>query len=90
MRLLTFDDANGPQAGLMVEEDVVPAPAAPLWSGEFANSLIGSGQEIVLPAAHPDYVDYEAELAVVIGRTANRWRGWRRCPSLPGRCRSTT
>jgi acylpyruvate hydrolase len=32
--------------------------------------LIGSGQDIVLPAAHPDYVDYEAELAIVIGRTA--------------------
>ena len=26
----------------------------------------------MLPAAHPDYVDYEAELAVVIGRTATR------------------
>ena len=47
-------------------------PTAPLWFGKFANSLIGPGQDIVLPAAHPDYVDYEAELAVVIGRTANR------------------
>jgi len=45
-------------------------PAAPMWFAKFANSLIGSGQEIVLPAAHPDHVDYEAELAVVIGRTA--------------------
>jgi acylpyruvate hydrolase len=45
-------------------------PAAPLWFAKFANSLIGDGEEIVLPAAHPDYVDYEAELAVVIGRTA--------------------
>ncbi len=45
-------------------------PAAPMWFAKFANSLIGSGQQIVLPAAHPDYVDYEAELAVVIGRTA--------------------
>jgi acylpyruvate hydrolase len=143
MRLLTFDDGSGPQAGLLVGEDVVPVsaldapassvkgllealdangladlgeraksaqqrialaglrllapvpdpekiiclglnyrdhaeesgqevPAAPLWFGKFANSLIGSGEEIVLPAAHPDYVDYEAELAVVIGRTANR------------------
>ncbi|MGA2321672.1 MAG: fumarylacetoacetate hydrolase family protein [Solirubrobacteraceae bacterium] len=143
MRLLTFDDGGGPQAGLLVGEDVVPVsaldapassvkgllkaldanglaevgerasgakerialaglrllapvpdpekiiclglnyrdhaeesgqeiPAAPLWFGKFANSLIGSGQEIVLPAAHPDYVDYEAELAIVIGRTANR------------------
>jgi 2-keto-4-pentenoate hydratase/2-oxohepta-3-ene-1,7-dioic acid hydratase in catechol pathway len=47
-------------------------PTAPMWFAKFANSLIGSGQEIVLPAAHPDYVDYEAELAVVIGRTAHR------------------
>jgi 2-keto-4-pentenoate hydratase/2-oxohepta-3-ene-1,7-dioic acid hydratase in catechol pathway len=43
-------------------------PAAPLWFAKFANSLIGSGEEIMLPAAHPEYVDYEAELAVVIGR----------------------
>jgi len=54
------------------EESGQEIPAAPLWFGKFANSLIGSGQDIVLPAAHPDYVDYEAELAVVIGRTANR------------------
>jgi len=47
-------------------------PAAPLWFAKFANSLIGSGSEIVLPAAHPDYVDYEAELAVVIGRPTHR------------------
>ena len=43
-------------------------PANPLWFAKFANSLIGDGEPIVLPAAHPDYVDYEAELAVVIGR----------------------
>ncbi|MGA2319502.1 MAG: fumarylacetoacetate hydrolase family protein [Solirubrobacteraceae bacterium] len=47
-------------------------PKAPMWFAKFANSLIGSGEEIVLPAAHPDYVDYEAELAVVIGHTASR------------------
>jgi 2-keto-4-pentenoate hydratase/2-oxohepta-3-ene-1,7-dioic acid hydratase in catechol pathway len=46
-------------------------PNAPMWFAKFANSLIGSGQPIVLPAAHPDYVDYEAELAVVIGRAAH-------------------
>jgi acylpyruvate hydrolase len=49
-------------------------PSAPMWFAKFANSLIGSGQEIVLPAAHPDFVDYEAELAVVIGRAAHRVR----------------
>jgi 2-keto-4-pentenoate hydratase/2-oxohepta-3-ene-1,7-dioic acid hydratase in catechol pathway len=47
-------------------------PAAPLWFGTFANSLAGSGSDIVVPAAHPDFVDYEAELAVVIGRPAHR------------------
>src|SRR5271166_3818449 len=143
MRLLTFDGGGGPQAGVLLGEDVVPVaaldapassvkgllealdaegladlgerakgarerialsgmhllapvpdpekiiclglnyrdhaeesgqeiPTAPLWFGKFANSLIGSGQDIVLPAAHPDYVDYEAELAVVIGRAAHR------------------
>ena len=46
-------------------------PAAPLWFAKFANSLTGSGRDIVLPAAHPEYVDYEAELAVVIGRAAH-------------------
>ena len=45
-------------------------PTAPMWFAKFANSLIGSGQEIVLPAAHAEYVDYEAELALVIGRRA--------------------
>ena len=52
------------------EETGQDIPAAPMWFAKFANSLIGSGQEIVLPRAHPEYVDYEAELALVIGRTA--------------------
>jgi acylpyruvate hydrolase len=47
-------------------------PKAPMWFAKFANSLIGSGQEVLLPEAHPDFVDYEAELAVVIGRRAHR------------------
>jgi 2-keto-4-pentenoate hydratase/2-oxohepta-3-ene-1,7-dioic acid hydratase in catechol pathway len=46
-------------------------PAAPMWFAKFANSLIGSGDEILLPDAHPDFVDYEAELAIVIGRPAH-------------------
>ncbi len=47
-------------------------PPAPMWFAKFANSLIGSGAEVLLPRAYPDHVDYEAELAVVIGRTAHR------------------
>jgi acylpyruvate hydrolase len=52
------------------EETGQDIPSAPMWFAKFANSLIGSGRPIVLPAAHPDHVDYEAELALVIGRPA--------------------
>ncbi len=47
-------------------------PAAPMWFGKFENSLCGSGQPIVLPAAYPDMVDYEAELALVVGKAGHR------------------
>ena len=54
------------------EETGQEIPQAPMWFAKFGNSLCGSGTDIVLPAAHPDYVDYEAELALVIGRAAHR------------------
>jgi 2-keto-4-pentenoate hydratase/2-oxohepta-3-ene-1,7-dioic acid hydratase in catechol pathway len=143
VRLLTYDDGSGPQAGIQLEQELVPVaelgapagslrgllhaldadglaelaaragdadarvaladvrllapvpdpekivclglnyrdhaaeagqeiPAAPMWFAKFANSLIGSGEPLVLPPAHADHVDYEAELAVVIGRAALR------------------
>jgi len=43
-------------------------PAHPTYFAKFANSLIGAGDEMVLPA--PDvstHIDWEAELAIVIG-----------------------
>lgn len=52
------------------EETGQEIPKAPMWFAKFANSLIGGGEDIVLPAAHPSRVDYEAELALVIGRPA--------------------
>jgi acylpyruvate hydrolase len=52
------------------EETGQEIPSAPMWFAKFANSLIGSGRDIVLPAAHAEYVDYEAELGLVIGRPA--------------------
>jgi acylpyruvate hydrolase len=52
------------------EETGQEIPTAPMWFAKFANALIGSGQDILLPAAHPEFVDYEAELALVIGRRA--------------------
>jgi acylpyruvate hydrolase len=56
------------------EETGQDIPTAPMWFAKFANSLLGSGQDIVLPAAHAEYVDYEAELALVIGRSARNVR----------------
>jgi acylpyruvate hydrolase len=50
------------------EETGQEIPSAPMWFAKFANSLSGSGGDIVLPAAHAEHVDYEAELALVIGR----------------------
>jgi acylpyruvate hydrolase len=42
-----------------------------MWFAKFANSLCGSGAPVVLPRAHSEYVDYEAELALVIGSPAH-------------------
>jgi len=50
------------------EESGQEIPQAPMWFAKFQNSLCGSGAPIKLPRAHPDFVDYEAELALVIGR----------------------
>jgi 2-keto-4-pentenoate hydratase/2-oxohepta-3-ene-1,7-dioic acid hydratase in catechol pathway len=48
-------------------ESGLPLPTVPLFFAKVRNSLIGPEDEIVLPAAS-EQVDYEAELAVVIGR----------------------
>jgi 2-keto-4-pentenoate hydratase/2-oxohepta-3-ene-1,7-dioic acid hydratase in catechol pathway len=49
------------------EETGMAAPPAPIVFAKFRNSLVGPGDPIVLPDAS-EAVDYEAELAVVIGR----------------------
>ena len=53
------------------QEANLPIPENPLWFAKFANSLVGDGEAIVLPKVHNEYVDYEAELAIVIGKTAH-------------------
>ncbi len=45
-------------------------PAAPVLFSKTTNAVIGSGKIIVLPRDAPDEVDYEAELAIVIGKRA--------------------
>jgi len=48
-------------------ESNAPAPPHPIIFAKFANSVIGHGEPIVIPAAVKK-PDYEGELAVVIGR----------------------
>ncbi|MGE0482140.1 MAG: fumarylacetoacetate hydrolase family protein [Phycisphaerae bacterium] len=48
------------------------APEQPLIFMKPTTSVIGPDEPIVLPASAPGEVDYEAELAIVIGRTARR------------------
>jgi 2-keto-4-pentenoate hydratase/2-oxohepta-3-ene-1,7-dioic acid hydratase in catechol pathway len=53
------------------EEVRLPIPDEPLLFLKPASSVIGPGEEIVIPP-ESSRVDYEAELAVVIGKTARR------------------
>ncbi|MDH6678627.1 2-keto-4-pentenoate hydratase/2-oxohepta-3-ene-1,7-dioic acid hydratase in catechol pathway [Rhodococcus sp. LBL1] len=48
----------------------VALPAEPNFQVLAGSSVVGAGQPIRLPAVAPDQVDYEGELAVVIGRDA--------------------
>ena len=45
-------------------------PKVPIIFNKHHNCIVGPGHPIHLPAAAPDMVDYEGELAVVIGRAA--------------------
>jgi 2-keto-4-pentenoate hydratase/2-oxohepta-3-ene-1,7-dioic acid hydratase in catechol pathway len=53
------------------EEQGVELPAAPLLFAKWPNSLIGPGDQIVIPPAVAQ-CDYEAELGVVIGSRVSR------------------
>jgi 2-keto-4-pentenoate hydratase/2-oxohepta-3-ene-1,7-dioic acid hydratase in catechol pathway len=53
------------------EEGVEP-PAAPLIFAKWPSSVVGPGADVTWDPALSAQVDYEAELAVVIGRTARR------------------
>jgi 2-keto-4-pentenoate hydratase/2-oxohepta-3-ene-1,7-dioic acid hydratase in catechol pathway len=53
-------------------EQKVEPPERPMLFAKFPTSVIGPGDEIRWPEDFSTQVDYEAELAVVIGRTARR------------------
>ncbi len=52
------------------EEQGTPLPERPLLFAKWPNTLIGNGDAIRIPSISQQ-VDYEAELGVVIGRTAS-------------------
>ena len=54
------------------EEEGVEPPAAPLIFSKWPSSVVGHGAELRWSAELTGQVDYEAELAVVIGTTARR------------------
>jgi acylpyruvate hydrolase len=57
-----------------VEEGVYETPDYPVLFSKFAETLVGAGEPIVAPP-ESDAVDYEAELALVIGRHVRRVAG---------------
>lgn len=50
------------------EESGQPVPASPIMFAKFPNSLVGDGAAVRFRPADSQEVDYEVELAVVIGR----------------------
>jgi 2-keto-4-pentenoate hydratase/2-oxohepta-3-ene-1,7-dioic acid hydratase in catechol pathway len=57
-----------------IREQGIDPPATPVLFPKFPTSVIGPGDEIRWTAGLTEQVDYEAELAVVIGRRASRVR----------------
>lgn len=54
------------------QESGMAVPTAPVVFIKTCNSVVGPGDNIVLPAMAPNEVDYEAELVIVIGKEAKR------------------
>jgi acylpyruvate hydrolase len=55
-----------------LKEMKTPVPETPAAFTKSVASIIASGDPILLPAAHPDMVDWEGEFTVVIGKAGHR------------------
>jgi 2-keto-4-pentenoate hydratase/2-oxohepta-3-ene-1,7-dioic acid hydratase in catechol pathway len=66
--------AIGVNYGKHADEAKIKRPDLPVLFLKATTSLVGPDDKIILPAAGPDHVDYEAELAVVIGKKAKNVR----------------
>jgi 2-keto-4-pentenoate hydratase/2-oxohepta-3-ene-1,7-dioic acid hydratase in catechol pathway len=56
--------------GLHAEETKVKSPESPVLFLKGTNSIVGHGSPIVLPKVGSEEVDFEAELAIIIGKKA--------------------
>lgn len=66
--------AIGLNYGRHAEETKTTRPEIPILFIKATTTVIGPDDKILLPAVGPDQVDYEAELAVIIGRKAKNVR----------------
>ena len=57
-----------------VEEGVYDVPEYPVLFPKFADALVGPGEPVLVPP-ESEAVDYEGEMALVIGRTVRRVSG---------------
>src|SRR6202008_2141814 len=55
-----------------LKEMKTPVPEKPAAFTKSVASIIASGEPILLPASHPDMVDWEGEFTVVIGKGGHR------------------
>lgn len=62
--------AIGLNYGRHAEETNIARPDIPVMFMKATTAIIGPGEKILLPLVGPDQVDYEAELALIIGRRA--------------------
>jgi len=66
--------AVGLNYGRHADESKISRPDIPVLFIKATTSVIGTGETIVLPAVGPHQVDYEAELAIIIGKKAKNVR----------------
>jgi 2-keto-4-pentenoate hydratase/2-oxohepta-3-ene-1,7-dioic acid hydratase in catechol pathway len=55
-----------------IEETKLPWPEKPLLFLKATTTVCGPGDPVVLPREEPDQIDYEVELAIVIGKKTRR------------------
>jgi acylpyruvate hydrolase len=67
-----------------LKEMKTPVPQKPAAFTKSVASIIGPGHAIILPAAHPDMVDWEGEFSVVIGKPCHNVKAARALDYVAG------